>query len=97
MFFIGYKMIKSVLFFKWVSPRYRLNGINFETRIPLLRVVDRKSSQTSTLLTAMEIMVTENMIKQFSVKDIKMICYCLSQEYYQMQKQQLFSAQDNAS
>lgn len=94
MFWLGLKVINSRLCYKWIKPRYKLCGINFENNIPLLQIVDRKNEDAHTLLTAMEVMARRNMIAKFSAEDMSRICYCLSQEYFVMDKQQLFAIQN---
>lgn len=94
MFWLVSKAINTRSFFKWNKPRYKFCGINFENNIPLLYIIDRKNEGVYLLLTATEVMARENMIAKFSAKDIERICYCLSQEYYLRDKQQLFAMQD---
>lgn len=94
---IRFKVIHAFLFFKWFNPRYKLNGINFENHLPLLHVSDRKNRNYFLLLSAREVLARTNMIEKFSEEDISRICYCLSQEYYLLDKQQLVAMQDTLS
>lgn len=88
------KKIYSRLFYKWQHPRYRIYCINFENRIPVFHVTDKKCNDTFLVLTAMDIINRGEMIRNFSVPDIHRICYCLYQQYALLEKQQLLSLKE---
>lgn len=90
------KKIYSRLFYKRQHPRYRIRYINFDKRIPVLHIIDKKCNDNFLLLTALEIITRENMIMYFSVNDVHRICYCLSQEYILLEKQQLLAMRESS-